>query len=191
MTSSDDGTEFRNGALFPADAEHDLFAKTMIALEERIDAEMGWGAQPCLFLLSADPDTKRVAAELLPPRRWGAVRPGQDPGASLLAFARSLGGPTGFRARSFADSPDGRCGFAFLAEGFGAPRSGPGWAKPVAKRFVTAADIGGRRYMVARERGELEARYVSVPGAAPENVEEVPTALWLLTAALVSGAFTL
>lgn len=190
MTSPDDRAEFRESHTFTGDAEHNLFAKTLAAMEQRIDMEMGWDAAPSLFLLSADPDAQEVAVQLIPPRRWRTMRAEEHPAASLLGFARSLGGPAGFRTRSFADSPAGRCGFAFLTEGLDAPLNAPAWAKPVAKRFILATDIGGRRYLLVRERGATQARYFSIPGTDTENADEIPTALWLLTAALISGAFT-
>lgn len=206
MTSQYDGIDFRVGSALTGDIEHDLVANALIDIEERIETGLGWDVEPGLFLLSADPHAGEATTELIPTERWRPNKPDDDPVAALVAFAESFGEQRGFWTRKFEDSPAGRCAFAFMAEGWSVKRSEPNRAQrrqlrrgaaplaplpeQVLKRFVSATDIGGRRYMVARERG-AEAKYFSVTGSPTGVIERIPRALWTLTGALASGAFEL
>ena len=201
MGNYDEGAQYRTGWALTGEPEHDLVVNTLLLLEQHVETSMGWNVEPALYLLSANADTVRVTIEEIAPQRW-ARGTAEEPGTALLEFARSFGGPRRWPARAFADMPAARCGFAFLDEYWSAATVRD-HASPLARgravqgqvrtapmahvRRIAAADVGGRRYLVERKHGGA-ARHRTVDGLERAVVHEpIPTALWLLTAALASG----
>jgi len=195
--ASKNHARFLTGFTPTGDLEHDLVATTLLALEAEVDTKLGWDAPGLLLQISAvsDGPLSTVALRPVPAERW--LPPGlvTNPARELLEFAQSLNGPEGFTPRAFADCPEGRCGFAFVSEVWmvTTPVSAPLPRRPLAThpkrveaRMVAATDIGGREYWIKRERGG-SPQYL----AGARMIDRIPTALWLLTAAMASGRFEL
>lgn len=191
------------------DPERDALAAALMALEARQGERRGWDQRPQLYSLHlADIDTQAILVRSIPARQW-ATGPGDTTDRLVAAASRLPAPPERPPYRAFADSPEGFCGVAYMAEAYSTrARLGPAHeqfraghpqaladAKATETRMVAAMDINANHYLIQRERGGEPAIHTETLAELHARADaravhvRLPDALFRIAASLVTGAF--